>query len=218
MKPGASFAFGSLNFAVGDVAHQDDEISRQDGPMDTSSTNQVSNQAPDGLPGDDQMDASFENSEQRCLRRKLGLTWEGLDEDEVAKPQEDIDEDALHHLIPTSLHEDSDSSGQPRFVFQVGDDPGASNVNPGTTYLLRDGATASPSAEDDEARWLRLEVEVAAAAQAQHGTQDPRPGPSDHNRRHHQHHVSPTTRRRGANLRRQIDEMQVDGTTIYATP
>jgi hypothetical protein len=43
-------------------------------------------------------------------------------------------------------------------------------------------------------------------------------GTLDHNRQTHRRHVSPSTRRRGADLRQQIDEMQVDGVTIFATP
>jgi hypothetical protein len=170
MKPGASFAFGSLKFAV----NQDGEVARQDDPMDTSSTNQVSNQIPDQLTGDDQMDALSENSEQRSLSLKLGLTRDGRDLDEVTKPQDDLDKDMLHHLTPTLPREDSDSLGWPRFVLTVGDNtnPGANNPNPGTsnadpvvTDLPRDNATASPSTEDDNARRLQLEKEAAAVAQ-----------------------------------------------------
>jgi hypothetical protein len=83
------------------------------------------------------MDTSSEDSEQRSLRFKLGLTRDGHDLDEFTMPQDDPDEDLLHHVTPTSTHEESDSSGRPRYVFTVGDNtnPGTNNLNPGTTDL-----------------------------------------------------------------------------------
>jgi hypothetical protein len=223
MKPGASFAFGSLEFAI----NQDGKVAHQDDPMDTSSTNQVTNQIPDQPAGDDKMDTSSENSEQWSLRCKLGITRNGRDLDEFTKLQDDLDEDMLHHLTPTSTHEDWDSAGQPQFVLTAGDNtnpgpddtnPGTSNANPVVSDLPRDGATASPSTEEDDARPLRLENEAATAAQAQHGTKHPPLVPPDHNHRCHRHHVSPAIRRGGADIQHQIDDMQVEGTMIYATP
>jgi hypothetical protein len=137
------------------------------------------------------MDTSSENSEQRSLRHKLGITRDEHDLDEFTILPDDLDEDLPRHRTPTLTREDSDSSGHPQFVLTVGDNtnPGASNPNLGTsnanpvvTDLPRDGATACPLTEDDEAHRLHREKEAAAEALAQHGTEDPPPGPPGHNR------------------------------------
>jgi hypothetical protein len=67
------------------------------------------------------MDATSENSEQRSFRLKLGLTRDGRDLDECTLLQDDLGEDTLRQQTPISTHEESGSSGLPRFVFTVGD-------------------------------------------------------------------------------------------------